>query len=155
MYLLHRAKEWFSNLFKPKQGSFENPHTDENTPSTPVEYSGPDIRFYTENYKITDEAKKRLVKLIQYPEFKDFETYMDWRINASAHRMKSLLLDHKDEQARAEAAAIDSLVRIPADMQNFWLEVKMMDMEKEIIVMNKKQRKPKLYGKDAVSLGAE
>lgn len=111
-----------------------------------------ELRFYTENYKIDAEMKKRLCKLVQYPEFRDFETYLDWRINASAHRMKSLLMIRNDDEAANEAAAIDSLSRIPQDMQNFWTEVKLMDAERDILVKEGASKKPKIFGDDAVTL---
>ncbi len=142
---LHKVKEWFSRLLKPRV--IYVPIADSH-----AEYNGPDLRFYTENYKIGPEDKKKLVQLVQKEEFRILEKYFDWRVNAAAHRMKALLIEGKDAEARSEAAAIDALVKITQDMQNYWTEVKLMDVEKEILVKAKSKKRPKAFGEDAVSL---
>lgn len=164
--MLSNLKKWFSKLCKflsrDKQDlqsgfaflSHPQPTYEEVEPEV-VEYNGTDLRFYTQNYKITVDDKKRLVSLVQSPEFRTFEKYIDWRVNASAHKMKSLLMESKSEAAALEAAEIDALVKITQDMQNFWQEVKMMDIENDILLQEKTIRTPKLYGEGRLSLSTD
>lgn len=119
---------------------------------TPKDYTGVDIRFYTETYKITAEKKRMLVELVKKPEFRVFEEYLDWRVNAAAHRMKALLKERKDNEAANEAAEIDALVKITQDMQNYWGEVKLMDVENDLLIKEKNSVSPKVFGTDRFSI---
>lgn len=117
-----------------------------------ADYSGVDLQFYTKNYDITKDDKKNLVSLVQRPEFRVFEKYLDWRVNASAHRMKGLLIKGQKDEATSEAAAIEALVKVTQDMQNFWNEVRLMDVEDEILLKDRKEKTQKPFGKERYNL---
>lgn len=152
--MLSKLKQWFSNLSEP-QFSYVSEETDYPTvePES-VEYNGVDLKFYTTNYKITPENKKKLVSLVQKPEFRDFERYIDWRVNACAHMMKSFLVSGKVDEAKSAASEIDALVKIGQDMQNYWTEVKLMEASDGILLKESQTKKPKVFGEDSISLFA-
>lgn len=152
MYLLRSLLAWCSRVLermKAKKTTEEPAWLKEKPVEGPP---SPDIRFYTETYKITSDDKKMLASLVQKPEFRVFEKYLDWRINASAHRMKALLLEEKGFLAASEAAAIESLVRVTQDMQNFWKEVISMDTEEGILIAESNEVKLRAFGADRFDL---
>lgn len=155
--MLNSLKALFNrllNFFFPKKTMDETtaPSWLDPQPEVENDYQGVDLRFYTKGYKITPEDKKMLVSLVQKPEFRTFEKYMDWRVNACAHRMKAFLLAGDKEKAALEAAEIEAIVKVTQDMQNFWTEVKLMDAEDEILLKEKTTKGPKPFGVDRISL---
>lgn len=127
---------------------FRGTQSQQRQSSAPQDYTGVDLQFYTKSYDMSEEDKKLLVRLVQYPEFKVFEKYMDWRINLCAHRMKENNLTGKSHEAMADAAEIDAIVKITQHMQKFWHEVKSMEKEKELEMGKGKATGPKLFGDD-------
>lgn len=121
------------------------------TPPTTVDYNGVDIQFYTKNYDMTKDDKKKLVMLVQRGEFRIFEKYLDWRVNAAAHKMKALLMAGKKDEATSEAAVIEALVKVTQDMQNYWNEVKLMESE-EVLLKDRKEELKKPFGKEHYSI---
>jgi hypothetical protein len=117
------------------------------------EYQGVDLRFYTENYKLQPVEKKTLVALVATQGFRTFEKYLDWRINAAAHRMKAFLMEGEHAKASIEAAEIDALSKITSDMQNFWNEVKADETARELETEGKITKKsPKVFGDEKLLL---
>jgi hypothetical protein len=149
--MLSKLKAWFSSLFKIEVKS-ANEWLDLPDYEPPAEYQGVDLRFYTNNYKISNDEKKALVAMVQRPEFRTFEKYLDWRVNAAAHRMKSLLLEGNSAAARDEASAIEALVKITQDMQNFWQEIKLLDLEEGLVMDGKKKDTLRPFGVDKISI---
>jgi len=149
MYQLHKVKDWFSRQFKFLES--EEPAELAGDP----EDNGPDIRFYTQNYKITTESKRKMVELVKRPEFRDFENYLDWRVNACAHRMKAFLVQGKPAEAASEASAIDALVKITQDMENFWKEVALTDTAEGLVLKEKQSAITKAFGDEKYDINLE
>lgn len=154
--MLNNLKAWFSKLFnilftrKKKE-----PLATKSAAQPSNDYTGVDIQFYTKQYSITKDDKKMLVSLVQRPEFRVFEKYLDWRVNASAHRMKALLIEGKKDEASAEASVIESLVKVTQDMQNFWNEMKYLDAADEILLKDRSKKRPKPFGRERYNLNDE
>lgn len=114
------------------------------------DYVSPEIdeKFYTKEYSMDAKQKKMLVELVSRKEFRVFEKYIDWRVNASAHRMKSFLISGKTSEAMVEAAGIDALVKVTQDMANFWQEVKLMEKEDDVLLRKAQTELARAYGDD-------
>lgn len=91
-------------------------------PTPPV-----DNQFYTKDYKFSPEEKKALGRLAALQDFRIFEKYLDFRVNACAHRMKTNLMNQKKDEAAMEAASIDALAKVTQDMEGFWKELKLAE----------------------------
>lgn len=113
-----------------------------------------DLQFYTKKYVITADDKKRLCALVMNADFRIFEKYIDWRVNASAHKMKTHLMNNEPQKAGLEAAEIDALAKISADMANFWNEVKLMEVEDEVLIRDRTPKPKKIYGEDSYGLSS-